>query len=135
MVKNDNHIDRPFFKADEVNNKTTDQLQAELAENKYLMEHGTAMFVEKLKAELAKHRWIPVGEGLPDIITSISHPHSKEVLLLRNGRELGCGSYEQDGGWLINCSYQSQNIYQNEVTHWKPIILPEQALTESEEPK
>lgn len=31
MVKNDNHIDRPFFKADEVNNKTTDQLQAELA--------------------------------------------------------------------------------------------------------
>ncbi len=62
---------------------------------------------ERLKTELETHRWIPVGERLPE----------------ENGFYQTYGStlsppgtnYYDDKGWA--------SAYK--ITHWKPIILPE----------
>ena len=70
---------------------------------------------KRLRAELEQHRWIPVSERLPK--------HSCRLL-----------AYGKDGyGYVIVAAISYDLEFEkfkilSEVTHWKPIILPEQAL-------
>ncbi len=66
---------------------------------------------EQLQAELDKYRWIPVSERLPKNANAV-------LLVWRNYFYIGCCR----GGKF----YIAGELY-TEVTHWKPIILPEQA--------
>ncbi len=61
-----------------------------------------------LQAEVEQHRWIPVGERLPE--------ESGEYLVVRKGnRYPTTREYEKGMGWVTH----------DIVTHYKPIILPE----------
>jgi len=62
---------------------------------------------EWLKKELEKHRWIPVSERLPE--------DGQYVLIVTDGGVDNVNWY---------ATYHT-------TTHWKPIILPEQALKEA----
>lgn len=67
---------------------------------------------EKLQAELEKHRWIPVSERLPDQDTQV-------IVATKNEPFVGvyCSLRKEFVGNLGGVVY-------NNVTHWKPIILP-----------
>ena len=68
--------------------------------------------VEQLKAELEKHRWIPVSERLPE--------NDDCVLYVVSGSWFYKGYYESCGRW-----FAEHGCPEDEVTHWKPIILSE----------
>ena len=75
----------------------------------------------RLQAENEKHRWIPVRERLP------KSPTQYLVCDMRlDSTELpfvGIATrWSQAKGFYLESGEQIQ------VTHWKPIILPEQAL-------
>jgi len=73
------------------------------------------------QAELAKHRWIPVSERLPednDTVFVVLR-HKDEVFSLV-GRYV---SFDDICKWEVYPETKHPV-----VTHWKPIILPEQAL-------
>ncbi len=75
--------------------------------------------IEQLEAELAKHRWIPVEEGLPerDCFCDIYIPKFNKNCPQR-------GWYnEHKKSWLTTTKGWGIT---RQVTHWKPIILPEQ---------
>ena len=83
--------------------------------------------IAELESALEKHRWIPVGERLPEAITKQIH-HSQDVLIVQDKWGVRRGYYqEKHQQWVTYGSYQNPQEYQNEITHWKPIILPEQA--------
>jgi len=72
---------------------------------------------DKLRAELDKHRWISVGERLPEDEVEVL------ALVVRDGEPT-----------IYQVDYQdAQHKWRNEngdtiavgATHWKPIILPE----------
>ena len=68
---------------------------------------------KQLQAEVEKHRWIPVSERLPE-------DDKPCLILLISGNIIqgipSCDLFGPDG------------ILWRSVTHWKPIVLPEQAL-------
>ncbi len=69
---------------------------------------------EQLQAELAKHRWISVGERLPE--------HERKVLVT-DGRYFWTDRYQYDKDrWENLIPGGGDNV---EYTHWRPIILPE----------
>ena len=63
----------------------------------------------QLRAELEQHRWIPVGERLPE-------------------READVLTYAENSGLLVDEYCHKHGGYWvtkgNVPTHWKPIILP-----------
>lgn len=67
--------------------------------------------VERLQAELDKHRWIPVSEGLPE-------DDGIYLVLKERGHSIVCGK---------NYGYRQEYDFDFQImraTHWKPIILP-----------
>lgn len=75
----------------------------------------------KLQAELEKHRWIPVSERLPEmsgqylVMLNYDHPQNLSIHM----KHPAVASYFKDDAlWGT----------EKHITHWKPIILPEQAL-------
>ena len=81
-----------------------------------------------LEGALEKHRWIPVSEKLPESITEQIH-HSQDVLIVRATWGVCKGYYqEKHQQWVVYGSYERPQEYQNEITHWKPIILPDEVL-------
>lgn len=71
----------------------------------------------KLQAELEKYRWIPVSERLPE---------NANAVLLYCDKMIATGYFS--GEWQIHNTKTPRGYYQHKITHWKPIILPEQAL-------
>ena len=89
--------------------------------NKETIKHQ-AKRIEELGAE---NRWIPVGERLPEVKSG--RYVSVIAVLLNNREEQFCMVMDFYGP--TNWAHGLVNGYKN-VTHWKPIILPEQALKE-----
>lgn len=86
--------------------------------------------IEEQRKELERHRWIPVSERLPE---PDKNGLSLCVLVFDDGNPVNWGkatyvnySNKNDGWWASDA-----NI--GEPTHWKPIILPEQALKDKGE--
>jgi len=69
-----------------------------------------------------------VSEKLPEFIKDIPHPHSKDIWVFHKEYEAQVGYYSKEQGWVIYGSYETKDKYQDLITHWKPIILPDQAL-------
>ncbi len=76
--------------------------------------------IDQLKAELEKHRWIPVSERLPK--------ESGYYQVIRKGN-----------GWpttrIFYVGDKPEWTSGDIVTHWKDVILPEQALRSPEQGK
>jgi len=66
---------------------------------------------KRLEAELERHRWIPVGERLPDDMGDY---------LVSNG--IWIERIWFDNGWCYQKGAEFQD--KSKVTHWKPIHLP-----------
>ncbi len=71
---------------------------------------------ERLKAELEQHRWIPVSERLPK---------EDEQCLVIEGKFAQLGNWQQNTDHL-GLQWNVNGFISKQVTHWKPIILPEQ---------
>lgn len=76
---------------------------------------------ERLKEEA---RWIPVSERLP---AQVEHSHCSGWVVATDKKEwtIAQFNYEYDR-WEKD--HSPFDLYMNAITHWKPIILPEQAL-------
>lgn len=80
---------------------------------------------EKLQAEIERHRWIPVSERLPE---------KGECLVLCEGKirqvQIRIRTDDEDGK-MTSCAIRDLGcVYlgcDECITHWKPIILPDQA--------
>jgi hypothetical protein len=81
---------------------------------------------ERIRELEEQSRWIPVSERLPKVPVGPPNASSEKVWLIWRG-EAFKGYYTNFEGWRICGAYKVPE-YQKEVTHWKPIILPEQAL-------
>ena len=80
----------------------------------YVVDEPVRAHVDELEEELNKHRWIPVGERLPE--------HESKVLV-SDGRYCWTDRYRYGKGrWECLIPGGGDNV---EYTHWKPIILPE----------
>lgn len=86
--------------------------------------------IEEQREEIKKHRWIPVNERLPTLEDAC-----------RGQGERGCrdGTVDVIGvdeyGNVFGANYYPKMKVWNfgtEPTHWKPIILPEQALKDKQ---
>ena len=85
--------------------------------------------IEGLEAELHKHRWIPVSERLPE---------KGECLVLCEGKirqvQIRIRTDDEDGK-MTSCAISDLGcVYlgcDECITHWKPIILPEQTPKET----
>ncbi len=73
----------------------------------------------KLQAQLAKHRWIPVEEGLPEERQDTVPYRSKQVFVTD-------GQSARSAFWKTR---RMEWVYWGDgfgvITHWKPIILSE----------
>ncbi len=71
---------------------------------------------KNIQAELDNHRWIPVEERLPE----------------KHGRVLVVKAGTITALWLIGKTFMQRKLWKYRgITHWKPIILPEQALKDN----
>ena len=82
-----------------------------------------------LKQELAKHRWIPVAEGLPERITKEQRKNSKYPLVFITQVHIGNSTntaFLNENGYFqsIGGETYDHESETGKVTHWKPIILP-----------
>lgn len=79
---------------------------------------------ERLKEE---NRWIPVSERLPEIYEDVVCFRSRTVLVWSGKEMLGAelAWLDRDKGW---CYCQGELGHGDFITHWKPIISPNQAL-------
>ena len=76
--------------------------------------------VVKLQAEVEKHRWIPVSERLPE--------ETNRGYLIYMQRICPCiATFDGETFFDAFTKYSIKNI-----THWKLIILPDQALEEQQ---
>ena len=82
-------------------------------ENEFDGQEKSLLVQEILKgrAELERHRWIPVGERLPDDMGDY---------LVSNG--IWIERIWFDNGWCYQKGAEFQD--KSKVTHWKPIHLP-----------
>lgn len=109
-----------------------EKAEAELDEVKAELEEAQGrnlILSAKLKIEKEVNRWIPVAEGLPE--------EHQEILVLFNGQiYTGTCFCRDDAGFVFQafgylfdksgkCLFDHLNYV---ITHWKPIILPDQAL-------
>ena len=69
----------------------------------------------KLQAENERHRWIPVGEGLPETSEIVLSAHYDGNVRWVETRWYNFGDWSPNNDTLKH------------ITHWKPIILPDQA--------
>lgn len=67
--------------------------------------------IEQLEKAIEKHRWIPVGERLPGDKPSVD-------IYLDNGNRVTTFNFAE---------HWENHFAPLKITHWKPIILPEQA--------
>lgn len=79
-----------------------------------------AIQIEQQQEELEQHRWIPVSERLPE----------DSGRLFAYGKD-GYG-YEIVVATSYDLKFKKFRVL-SDVTHWKPIILPEQAIAKAEE--
>ena len=103
------------------------RLEKEIASQKADLEASGSLIIEELgrkceslQAKIEQHRWIPVGEGPPEITgwvwAIVTALHTTE----------GCAivaRYTKKDGWISD----NGTLYTNTpltITHWKPIILP-----------
>ncbi len=110
------------------------QLQAEIAELKKGNEQCLSLCTVKedakeicrLQDELDKYRWIPVAERLPEP-TKETHPLQSPLVWLAIIVENKIVAVK---AWYEKANNQWWDVYGEKVsgTHWKPIILPKQAL-------
>ena len=85
---------------------------------------GFVEYIKVLQAELEKHHWIPVSERLP----KLQGETVSGICLITDSESVRLGWYDYKfSGWAW---YPLPNTLAK-PTHWKPIILPEQALTNS----
>lgn len=82
--------------------------------------------VEQLKAELEKHRWIPISERLPERLPKKGYSQNVWV---SDGKRVTEAWYvyescfEHHNYWASD--YHKRPLWlEKDVTHWKPIILP-----------
>jgi hypothetical protein len=78
--------------------------------------------IAELRAELAKHEWVSVEDGLPEDNQYLY------VLMIDAGTvNLGCYCTEKGFEWWSGsyCNLDDRKS-QKSITHWKPITLPEQ---------
>ncbi len=101
-----------FNMSPKIVNKATELLEA--IEELTLSEAGLTMKIKQLQAEIAEHRWIPVSERLPE------KDVCDDVLFIIEGL-VEAGEFK-NGLFLDNNGRDSKEEI---VTHWKPIILPE----------
>ncbi len=80
----------------------------------------------QLQAELDKHRWIPVSERLPK-----AENETYFFVLL--------GTFASSGRWYNDKTFfvpglveEVQSCGDEGITHWKPIISPDQALQDTD---
>ena len=83
--------------------------------------------LEQLKAELAKHRWIPVSERLPVLIDDNGYKYSSKVEIIYNGMIIEATFSEHHNQWFADYGGTTIVMSASLVTHWKPIILPKEA--------
>ena len=90
-------------------------LKAEL-----VSEHENTLFIHKLlekcRHKLARHEWIPVGEGLPEDFDDM---HSKECFVF-DGIKVRQSKYHHG----VEAWYHLTQLTSHKITHWKPISLP-----------
>ena len=74
--------------------------------------------IAQLEGELEKHRWIPVSEGLPK--------NSNPVLLFCDQQVVSgyLDRFEEPIKWQLYTKGH-RDYYQDKVTHWKSLTLPE----------
>jgi hypothetical protein len=97
------------------------KMQSLIRENKTLFDENT-----RLKAELEKHRWIPVEERTPEI-----KPMQSEWVLATDGKKADLVYYYDYTGRRSEPGYATGKGWYilnqlGKVTHWKPITLPEE---------
>jgi len=85
---------------------------------------------EQLQTELDKHHWIPVSDRLPVLPLGPPNTSSEEVWLVFKGKPQ-VGYYTNFDGWRVNGLYFQKRFNQYDITHWKPIILPEKTTKRS----
>jgi len=68
---------------------------------------------KRLEAELERHRWIPVGERLPEV---------KQEVLAFDGLIIRQAEMLIDGRFYSEINQAELYV----ITHWKPIILPKE---------
>lgn len=73
--------------------------------------------IDEQNKEIKQHRWIPVSKRLPE---------NANAVLLYCDKMIVTGYFS--GEWQIHNTKTPRCYYQHKITHWKPIILPEQAL-------
>lgn len=73
-----------------------------------------------IQTKIEQHRWIPVSERLPEGMGDY---------LVSNG--IWIERIWFDNGWCYQKGAEFQD--KSKITHWKPIILPEQAIAKAEE--
>jgi len=81
--------------------------------------------IDRLTAENEKHRWISVSDKLPEI--------NKEVLVIIKNPFSICSGHKDAYGDGFNIGVGKVYYPLRFITHWKLIILPEQALKDREQ--
>ena len=77
-----------------------------------------------LQAELDKHRWIPVSEGLPKVPVGPPNENSETVWIIFKG--IPCnGYYTNFEGWRVYGMRFQKRMNQKDITHWMHIHLPD----------
>ncbi len=71
--------------------------------------------IDRLEAQLEKHRWIPVEEGLPE---------EDADCLTFDSKFVGMGCYQKNSDTL-RMQWQVNGYVSKTVTHWRYVILPE----------
>ena len=84
-------------------------------ENEFDGQEKSLLVQEILKgrAELERHRWIPVGERLPEV---------KQEVLAFDGLIIRQAEMLIDGRFYSEINQAELYV----ITHWKPIILPKE---------
>ncbi len=79
---------------------------------------------KQLQSELAKYRWIPVSEGLPELIDDNGYKYSSKVEIIYNGMIIEATFSEHHNQWFADYGGTTIVMSASLVTHWRPIILP-----------
>ena len=78
---------------------------------------GKIQKIKELETKLEQHRWIPVNEEIP---SQVSGHWGSEIVFATDGKRAWACKYNFSAGYWTASS--------GDITHWKPIILPDKAL-------